>query len=175
MLYFTADRIRHGTFGSTGGDIMKSTQVKVVPTKCAVVTAPGKAFKFEQRDIPTPEGINVLLKIHACGICHSDSFPFTGHFPGLAYPIIPGHEIVGTVEEVGPEVKRLKKGDRVGVGWHGGHCGHCTSCLRGDFIFCRELRIPGITRDGGYTQYAVFPRTSAHSYPKNWIRPRQHH
>jgi D-arabinose 1-dehydrogenase-like Zn-dependent alcohol dehydrogenase len=103
-----------------------------------------------------PQGHEVLLKVQACGVCHSDSFTLEGAFPGIPYPITPGHEIVGIVEEIGTSVSRLKKGDRVGVGWHGGHCGECESCRSGDFITCKKLEIPGITKDGGYAQYAVF-------------------
>ncbi len=109
----------------------------------------------------------VRIKIEACGICHSDSFTVEGALPGIQYPIAPGHEIVGTVDAIGTNVSRLKKGDRVGVGWHGGHCGICASCRSGDFITCEKLQIPGITCNGGYAEYAVFPENVCALVPTN--------
>jgi len=109
----------------------------------------------------------VRLKIQACGVCHSDSFSVDGGFPGIKYPIVPGHEIVGIVDEIGEGVHRLKKGDRVGVGWHGGHCNICTSCRKGDFITCDKLQTPGITYNGGYAEYGIFPETVCAMVPEN--------
>ncbi len=125
--------------------------------RAAVVEKPGGPLQFTSRDYRITNSRDVRIKIKACGICHSDSFAFTGHFPGLKYPIIPGHEIVGTVDEVGSEVRRLSVGDRVGVGWHAGHCHECGACRSGDFIACDKLQTPGITRDGGYAEYGIFP------------------
>ncbi len=124
--------------------------------QAAQVTEPNKGFKIGAIERKSPTGNEVMLKVQACGICHSDSFPHHGHFPGLVYPIIPGHEIVGIVEEVGPDAKRLKKGDRVGVGWHGWHCQVCANCRSGDFIACEKLLTPGISMQGGYAEYATF-------------------
>ncbi|HEY9682612.1 MAG TPA: alcohol dehydrogenase [Oculatellaceae cyanobacterium] len=121
-----------------------------------VLTKANSAFNIEERTYPKPQRDFVRLRLEACGVCHSDSFSVGGQFPGLKYPVVPGHEIVGVVDAVGPEVTRLKVGDRVGVGWHGGHCGHCTSCRNGDFITCEKLETPGITCDGGYAEYASF-------------------
>src|SRR5262245_13734631 len=122
----------------------------------AQINQPKSTLSMTSKAYNVPQGHEVLLKVQACGVCHSDSFTFEGTFPGVKYPAVPGHEIVGIVEEVGSDVVRLKKGDRVGVGWHGGHCSECESCLRGDFITCQNLEIPGITRDGGYAEYALF-------------------
>lgn len=133
---------------------------KLIRAGAAVqVAQPNTALSVADRSYPAPEGHEVRLKVEACGVCHSDSFPILGHFPGIKYPIVPGHEIVGIVDEVGPRVKRLKKGDRVGVGWHGGHCNECDRCRKGDFITCQNGEIPGITRDGGYAHYAIFHET----------------
>jgi D-arabinose 1-dehydrogenase-like Zn-dependent alcohol dehydrogenase len=95
--------------------------------------------------------------VQACGICHSDSLTKLGAVPGIAYPRVPGHEVVGVIDRVGERVPDWKAGQRVGVGWHGGHCGHCRSCRRGDFLTCANGQIPGISYDGGYAEYMVAP------------------
>ena len=98
------------------------------------------------------------IKVQACGICHSDSLVKEGHWPGLQYPRVPGHEVVGMVDAVGAGVAQWKPGQRVGVGWHGGHCGYCDSCRSGDFFACQvALQITGISFDGGYADYMVAP------------------
>jgi D-arabinose 1-dehydrogenase-like Zn-dependent alcohol dehydrogenase len=125
--------------------------------RTAQVSRPSGSLEFTSSQYDTPDSHEVRIKIQACGVCHSDSFTFLGAFPGMQYPIAPGHEIIGIVDEVGAKVGRIKKGDRVGVGWHGGHCHECTSCLSGDFATCIKLQTPGITVNGGYAEYAVFP------------------
>jgi D-arabinose 1-dehydrogenase-like Zn-dependent alcohol dehydrogenase len=114
-------------------------------------------FELVERDIPTPGPRHVRIKVQACGICHSDSFTKMGLFPGIKFPRVPGHEVVGLLDAVGSEVPEWKVGARVGVGWHGGHCGHCVSCRRGDFITCTTGQIPGISYDGGYADYMIAP------------------
>lgn len=121
------------------------------------IPSPNGAFELVQRDIPTPGAREVRIKVQACGICHSDSFTKLGVFPGIQYPRVPGHEVVGLVDAVGADVPDWKSGNRVGVGWHGGHCGHCTSCRKGDFITCLNGKIPGIAYDGGYADYMIAP------------------
>ena len=86
----------------------------------------------------------VRIRVEACGICHSDVFTKEGLFPGIPYPIVPGHEIAGVIDAVGSNVVPWAVGQRVGVGWYGGHCGHCDRCRRGDFVTCRQARIPGL-------------------------------
>jgi D-arabinose 1-dehydrogenase-like Zn-dependent alcohol dehydrogenase len=134
-------------------------QLKVRIAGAAQVPKPGSPLEMTKREVGLSSSRHVLLKVLACGICHSDSFTMGGSFPGIKYPIVPGHEIVGIVEEVGSDCQRLKVGDRVGVGWHGGHCGICASCRAGDFITCAKLDTPGLTIDGGYCEYASFPET----------------
>ena len=114
-------------------------------------------FELVEREIPTPAAGQVLIKVEACGICHSDALTKLGVFPGITYPRVPGHEVVGIIDKVGERVPNWKPGRRVGVGWHGGHCGHCPSCRRGDFVTCANLQIPGISYDGGYADYMVAP------------------
>ncbi len=122
-------------------------------------------FELIERDIPEPAGRQVRIRIQACGVCHSDSFTKLGAFPGIQYPRVPGHEIVGVIDAVGADVPEWKPGQRVGVGWHGGHCGHCKSCRRGDFITCANAQVPGINYDGGYAEYMLAPFEALASVP----------
>ena len=119
------------------------------------ISRPGAAFETVKRDIPEPGRSHVRIKVQACGVCHSDVFVKEGHWPGLEYPRITGHEVAGVIDEIGSEVIAWKKGQRVGVGWHGAHCGVCVPCRRGDFISCQNLRITGFNNDGGYAQYMI--------------------
>lgn len=142
----------------------KSTEKKV--GKVAQIPRAEGGLEFVTRDFNEVGPVDVRLKIKNCGICHSDSFAFSGHWPGLQFPIVPGHEIIGVVDAVGSNVSRLKVGDRVGVGWHAGHCHECPSCRAGDYVTCAKLEIPGITRDGGYAEYAVFPEEACARVPE---------
>lgn len=133
----------------------------------AQVTRPGRPFEIVQRDVPEPGPGWVGVKVEACGICHSDSLVKEGHWPGLQYPRLPGHEVVGIVNAVGAGVTQWKSGQRVGVGWHGGHCGHCDACRHGDFFACQvALQITGISFDGGYADYMVAPAIALALVPK---------
>jgi len=125
--------------------------------KAAQVPKPGADFEIVEREIPKPEAGQVRIKVQACGVCHSDVFTKEGAWPGIQYPRVPGHEIAGIVDELGPGVSTWKQGQRVGVGWHGGQDNTCPSCRRGDFRNCRNLKIPGISYDGGYQQYMLAP------------------
>jgi len=136
-----------------------ATQPKVViaPMTVARVPKPGADFELVELEIPEPGMGQVRIKVNACGICHSDVFTKEGQWPGIQYPRIPGHEVAGIVDEVGEGVSEWKKGQRVGVGWHGGQDGTCLACRRGDFGSCRNLKVPGISYDGGYQQYMLAP------------------
>jgi D-arabinose 1-dehydrogenase-like Zn-dependent alcohol dehydrogenase len=123
----------------------------------AQVPKPGGDFEIVKRAIPEPEAGEVRIKVQACGVCHSDVLTKEGAFPGIQYPRVPGHEVAGIIDEVGAGVSAWKKGQRVGVGWHGGHDNTCRECRRGDFRNCRNVKIPGISYDGGYQQYMVAP------------------
>ena len=125
--------------------------------KAAQVTRPGGPIELVEREVPQPGPGAVRVRVQACGICHSDAFTKEGHWPGIQYPRVPGHEIAGVVDEVGAGVIGWAKGQRVGVGWYGGHCGHCRACRRGEFINCEFLPVPGISYDGGYAEYMVAP------------------
>ena len=133
--------------------------------KAMQVTEPGSDFELVEKEIPAPSTNQVLIKVEACGICHSDQFTKEGAMPGIEYPRIPGHEVVGIVEEVGDNVSLWEKDQRVGVGWHGGHCFECEPCRRGDFISCENAQITGISYDGGYAEYLVAPAEAVAGVP----------
>lgn len=137
-----------------------------MPTMQAMqLSKAGGDFESVEREIPEPQSGQVLIKVEACGICHSDAFVKEGAFPGLEYPRVPGHEIAGRIKSVGDDVIAWSPGERVGVGWHGGHCFHCESCRRGDFITCENEQICGITYDGGYAEYVVVPQEAVAAIP----------
>jgi len=121
----------------------------------AQVSKAGGEFELVEREMVAPGPGEVRIKVQACGICFSDHLVKDGAWPGLAFPRVPGHEVAGVVDEAGAGVAEWKKGDRVGVGWHGGHCFVCASCRRGDFVTCEREQITGTTRDGGYQQYMI--------------------
>jgi D-arabinose 1-dehydrogenase-like Zn-dependent alcohol dehydrogenase len=125
--------------------------------KAAQIAGPGAEFQLVEREVPEPGPAQVRIKVQACGICHSDALTKDGHVPGIEYPRIPGHEVVGTIDALGDGISGWNLGQRVGVGWHGGRDGNCVSCRRGDFRNCRNLRVPGISYDGGYQEYMVVP------------------
>jgi len=129
----------------------------VAPMKVAQISKPGADFEIVEREIPDPNPGQVRIKVEACGVCHSDVFTKEGSWPGIQYPRVPGHEVSGVIDELGDRVSEWKKGQRVGVGWHGGQDNTCRECRRGDFRNCRNLKIPGISYDGGYQQYMVAP------------------
>jgi len=129
------------------------------------VARPGGNLERVQRPIPEPGRGQVRIKVEACGICHSDVLVKEGFWPGLQYPRVPGHEIAGRVDAVGPDVAQWKAGQRVGVGWHGGHCFICDPCRRGDFIVCRNEKITALSFDGGYAEYMVAPAEAVAAIP----------
>lgn len=130
------------------------------------VRQPKGPFQFVERAVPQPGVGEVLVKVQACGVCHSDVFTKEGLWPGLQYPRIPGHEIAGIIETMGSGVEGWNQGQRVGVGWHGGHCAPCEPCRRGDFVLCKFGRVPGISYDGGYAEYMVAPVESLARLPE---------
>jgi D-arabinose 1-dehydrogenase-like Zn-dependent alcohol dehydrogenase len=120
------------------------------------VARPKAPLEIVSREIPDPPAGHVRIAVQACGICHSDTLTKDGTFPGIQYPRVPGHEVVGLIDAVGADVAAWARGQRVGVGWHGGQCGYCDSCRRGDFFACETAtRITGITSDGGYADYLI--------------------
>ncbi len=127
-----------------------------MPTmKVMLLRSPGADFELVHRDIPEPKEHEVLIKVEACGICHGDALAKEGGFPGLSYPRVPGHEVVGRIEKAGSSVTTWKTGQRVGVGWHGGHCGYCGACRKGEFGACVNSLTTGLSMDGGYAEYMI--------------------
>jgi len=145
---------------------MATSRTAIAPMKVAQVPKAGADFEIVEREIPKPGAGEVLIKVQACGVCHSDVLTKEG-WPGIQYPRAPGHEVVGIIDELGAGVSEWKKGQRVGVGWHGGHDGTCLQCRRGDFRNCQNLKIPGITYDGGYQQYMVAPAEALATIPES--------
>jgi D-arabinose 1-dehydrogenase-like Zn-dependent alcohol dehydrogenase len=134
--------------------------------RVAQVSRPNAPLEIVEREIPEPGSGEVRIKVQACGICHSDSLTKEGHFPGIQYPRVPGHEVAGLVDRIGPGVVRWTAGQRVGVGWHGGNCGYCDSCRRGDFFACQTAtRVTGVTYDGGYADYMIAPAETLAAIP----------
>jgi D-arabinose 1-dehydrogenase-like Zn-dependent alcohol dehydrogenase len=119
------------------------------------VSEAGGPLELREREIPEPAWGEVRVRVQACGVCHSDSYAKEGHFPGVTYPVVPGHEVAGVVDALGDGVHGWMVGERVGVGWFGGNCGYCEPCRRGDLIDCQNKSIPGVTADGGYAEYVV--------------------
>jgi D-arabinose 1-dehydrogenase-like Zn-dependent alcohol dehydrogenase len=146
---------------------MATTKVAIAPMKVAQIPKGGADFQIVEREVPQPSEGEVRIKVQACGVCHSDVLTKEGLWPGIQYPRIPGHEVAGLIDELGEGVSEWKKGQRVGVGWHGGHDGTCLQCRRGDFRNCRDLKIPGISYDGGYQQYMVAPVKALAAIPES--------
>ena len=122
-------------------------------------------FELVEREIPTPGPGEAVVRVHACGVCHSDSFAKTGQWPGVSHPVVPGHEIAGEISALGDGVQGWEIGQRVGVGWFGGNCGYCEWCRRGSLIDCENMEIPGVTIDGGYAEYVLVRATALASMP----------
>jgi D-arabinose 1-dehydrogenase-like Zn-dependent alcohol dehydrogenase len=133
--------------------------------RVAQVSRPKGPFEIVERKIPEPGAGTVRIKVLACGICHSDSFVKEGGFPGLQYPRVPGHEVAGVIDAVGPGVAGWEPGQRVGVGWNGGYCGYCDPCRRGEFFACVRTQVTGISFDGGYAEYLIAPASAVALMP----------
>jgi D-arabinose 1-dehydrogenase-like Zn-dependent alcohol dehydrogenase len=133
----------------------------------AQMTKPGEPFELVERDVPEPGAGHVRVRVLACGLCYSDRYVKNNVWPGLQYPRAPGHEVAGIIDEVGPNVLDWEKGQRVGIGWHGGHCNRCLPCRSGDFTNCVRLKITGIHIDGGYEEFMIAPVEALASMPSD--------
>lgn len=133
--------------------------------KAAQISKAGGDFELVEREVPQPGPGQVRVKVEACGICHSDVLVKEGLWPGLQYPRVPGHEIAGHVDAIGDRVPNWNKGQRVGIGWHGGHDFVCDQCRRGDFAMCASRKITGIDFDGGYAEYVIVPAETLAAIP----------
>jgi D-arabinose 1-dehydrogenase-like Zn-dependent alcohol dehydrogenase len=133
--------------------------------RVAQVSRPKGPFEIVERPVPEPGPGTVRIKVHACGICHSDSIIKEGLFPNISYPRVPGHEVAGVIDAVGPGVPGWQPGQRVGVGWNGGYCGYCDCCRRGEFFACVRGQTTGLTFDGGYGEYMIAPSSAVALMP----------
>src|SRR3954465_2518452 len=133
--------------------------------RVAQVSRPNGPFQIVERQIPEPGAGSVRIKVHACGVCHSDSVTKEGLFPGIQYPRVPGHEVAGVIDAVGPGVAGWEPGQQVGVGWNGGYCGYCDHCRRGEFFACVRGQVTGVTYDGGYGEYMIAPASAVALMP----------
>ncbi len=134
----------------------------------------GGPLELGERPIPEPGPGQVRIKVQACGICHSDAMVRDGHLPGIEYPRVPGHEVIGVIDQVGPDVPaRWTEGMRVGVGWHAWHCGDCDPCRRAQFFACQTgVQVTGATFDGGYADYMIAPAKGLARLPDG-LTPRE--
>src|SRR5258708_4048493 len=135
--------------------------------KAVQVPRAGADFEIVEREIPQPGAGHVRIQVQACGICHSDVITTEGLFPGITYPRVPGHEVAGVIDELGSGVKEWQKGQRVGVGWHGGQDGTCLACRRGDFVNCVNWKVFGSSYDGGHQEYMVAPVEAVAQMPES--------
>ena len=136
--------------------------------RAMVIAQPGSRFRVEERALPEPARHEVRIRVHACGVCHSDSLVVQGHMPGLVYPRIPGHEVIGAIDAIGADVDGWQVGTRVGVGWHSGACGHCSRCRHGNAFACENIQgATGITRDGGYATHMLARASALARVPEN--------
>lgn len=132
------------------------------------VAKAGGPLEVVTREVRDPGPGEARIRIQACGVCHSDSATVEGVFP-IAFPRVPGHEIVGLVDALGADVAEFQIGQRVGIGWYGGHCGKCEPCRRGDLVGCQRLRIPGVSYDGGYADYIIVPAMALATVPESLV------
>jgi len=146
---------------------MATTQRSATTMRVVQVPAAGADFQIVEREIPEPGAGHVRIKVQACGICHSDVLTKEGHWPGIRYPRVPGHEVAGVIDALGGGVSGWSAGQRVGVGWHGGHDNTCPECRRGDFRNCRNLKVAGISYDGGYQEYMIAPVEALAALPES--------
>ncbi len=137
-----------------------------VTGRAVQVPAAHAAFETIEKEYPEPGPGRVRIRVQACGVCHSDMITKEGIFP-INYPRVPGHEIAGILDAVGPDVPVFKVGDRVGLGWHGGHCNYCEPCRRGEFVLCQNGQISGISYDGGYADYVIAPANALALVPED--------
>jgi D-arabinose 1-dehydrogenase-like Zn-dependent alcohol dehydrogenase len=129
------------------------------------ISRPDGPFEMVERQMPEPGAGAIRIRVQACGICHSDSLTKQGHYPGIQYPRVPGHEVAGVIDAVGAGTDGWQVGQRVGVGWNGGYCGHCDPCRRGEFFACVTHQVTGVTYDGGYAEYMIAPASAVARMP----------
>ncbi|KAI1177276.1 alcohol dehydrogenase [Nemania sp. FL0916] len=133
--------------------------------KAAILQKANEPIVIKEFDLKQPGPGQVLVKVIACGVCHTDLFEAGGHL-GDVFPRVPGHELIGDVVGVGENVTRVGKGDRVGGPWHGGHDNTCRTCARGQYQMCDNAKINGVSFDGGYAEYVLLREEAVVRVPK---------
>jgi alcohol dehydrogenase len=133
--------------------------------RAARIPAAGEPIEIVEVERPEPGPGQVRIAVEACGICHTDAIFASGHFPGITFPLVAGHEIAGRIDAIGEGVAIWKTGDRVAVGWFGGHCSCCDPCRAGDFISCTSLQVPGLSYSGGWADAVVVPSNALARIP----------
>ncbi len=128
---------------------------------------------LEMRDVAVPEAgaEDILIRVRVCGVCHTDLHVVEGELPETKFPLIPGHEVVGTVERAGNRAGRFKKGERVGAAWLRWTCGQCRFCRSGRENLCETARFNGYHADGGYAEYMAVPERFAYAIPEAFSDP----
>ena len=135
--------------------------------RAAVLREARAPLALEQREPPSPGPGEVLVRVRACGVCHSDLHLAHGWFPFAAFPVVPGHEVAGEVEAVGEGVESPAVGTRVGMPWLYSSCGACDLCIRGEEVMCPQRKVSGVSVDGGYADYMIAPAGFAAPLPDN--------
>jgi propanol-preferring alcohol dehydrogenase len=132
--------------------------------KAVEVTRPGE-LNLVNRTVTEPAPGQIRIRVEACGVCHSDAATVDGMFPGMNYPRVPGHEIVGRIDALGSGVEGWAIGQRVGVGFLGGACGYCEFCRNGEIVNCRNQGYTGVHSDGGYAEVMLVKASGLVSVP----------
>jgi alcohol dehydrogenase len=136
--------------------------------RAMVVHKVGGPLVAEERDVPVPGPEEIRIRVHACGVCHSDSVTVQRLLPFIQYPRVPGHEVIGVVEALGESVKGWSVGARAGVGWFGGSCGYCGHCRRDAAFACENVHeVSGVTRDGGYATHMIARASAVAHVPED--------
>ena len=136
--------------------------------KAMVLESVRQPLVFRDIPVPRPEGNQVLVRIDACAICRTDLHVIDGELPAPKLPLVPGHQIVGTISELGDQVAGLEPGERIGIPWLGRTCGHCAYCASGRENLCDDARFTGYQLDGGYAEYAVADARFCFRIPKGY-------
>jgi alcohol dehydrogenase, propanol-preferring len=123
--------------------------------KAMVLDRPGAPLRLVERPVPKPASGQALVRVSACGVCRTDLHVVDGELAKPTLPIVPGHEIVGRIVEVGTGVEHLRDGQRVGIPWLGSTCGLCRFCRTGHENLCADAGFTGYTLDGGYAEYTI--------------------
>ena len=138
-----------------------------MPThKAVLVESAGAPLTLADVDTTAPPADHVRIAVAACGVCGTDHGVVNGGFPQMSWPVTPGHEIAGTIAEVGDGVEGFAVGDRVAVGWFGGNCNRCVPCRKGKFMQCVEFQVPSLAYPGGYAESVTAPTTALARIPE---------